>query len=52
MGLVPPEVCLLSCVFYITDYQKYVDIAQLDVWKKVFLTLTSLIVIVIVVIVI
>jgi hypothetical protein len=29
------EVCLLSCVFYITDYQKYVDAAQLDVWKKV-----------------
>ncbi|XP_062589088.1 PAX-interacting protein 1-like isoform X1 [Saccostrea cucullata] len=31
----PPEMCLLGCVFYITDYLKIVGQPQIDNWKKV-----------------
>lgn len=32
---VPPEMCLLGCVFYITDYIKIVGQPKIDNWKKV-----------------
>ncbi|OWF43255.1 PAX-interacting protein 1-like isoform X1 [Mizuhopecten yessoensis] len=32
---VPADMCLLGCVFYITDYQKIVGPDQIDNWKKV-----------------
>jgi PAX-interacting protein 1 len=32
---VPDDLSLLGCVFYITDYQKLVDIHQFDAWVKV-----------------
>ncbi|XP_074660001.1 PAX-interacting protein 1-like [Tubulanus polymorphus] len=32
---VPPELCLLGCVFYITDYQHIVKKNEIDVWKTV-----------------
>lgn len=31
----PPEMCLLGCVFYITDYVKIVGQSEIDKWKKV-----------------
>ncbi|XP_013410668.1 PAX-interacting protein 1 [Lingula anatina] len=31
---VPEDMCLLGCVFYIADYNKYMEQEQLDVWKK------------------
>lgn len=35
LALVPPEMCLLGCVFYITDYVKIVGQSEIDKWKKV-----------------
>lgn len=35
LTLVPPEMCLLGCVFYITDYVKIVGQSEIDKWKKV-----------------
>jgi len=32
---VPENVCLLGCVFYIADYQKYLEYSTLDMWRKV-----------------
>ncbi|KAH3887645.1 PAX-interacting protein 1-like [Dreissena polymorpha] len=32
---IPPEQCLLGCVFYITDYPKIVGMEQIAIWKKV-----------------
>ncbi|ELU01586.1 hypothetical protein CAPTEDRAFT_224833 [Capitella teleta] len=32
---VPEDLCLLGCVFYITDYQKLVDSPQFEAWVKV-----------------
>ncbi|KAK3581462.1 hypothetical protein CHS0354_031786 [Potamilus streckersoni] len=32
---VPPDICLLGCVFYITDYQKIVGPEQIAIWKQV-----------------
>ncbi|XP_064634696.1 PAX-interacting protein 1-like [Lineus longissimus] len=32
---VPPDLCLLGCVFYITDYQKYLDNKQIETWQMV-----------------
>ncbi|XP_078332569.1 PAX-interacting protein 1-like isoform X2 [Crassostrea virginica] len=32
---IPPEMCLLGCVFYITDYIKIVGQPKIDNWKKV-----------------
>lgn len=37
LTLVPPEMCLLGCVFYITDYVKIVGQSEIDKWKKVSL---------------
>lgn len=35
MRLVPEDACLLGCVFYIADYQKYLDAPTIDTWKQV-----------------
>ena len=32
---VPEDVCLLGCIFYIADYQKYLEHTTLDVWRQV-----------------
>ncbi|XP_071121795.1 PAX-interacting protein 1-like [Mytilus edulis] len=32
---VPADMCLLGCVFFITDYQKILGQEQIDNWKKV-----------------
>lgn len=32
---VPEDVCLLGCVFYITDYQKTLEPAELESWRQV-----------------
>lgn len=32
---VPPDMCLLGCVFFITDYQKILGQEQIENWKKV-----------------
>lgn len=32
---VPPELCLLGCIFYINDYPKLLGPEQVNVWKKV-----------------
>lgn len=32
---VPPDMCLLGCIFYITDYPKIVGLEQIAVWKQV-----------------
>ncbi|XP_052802586.1 PAX-interacting protein 1-like [Mya arenaria] len=32
---IAPDICLLGCVFYITDYPKLVGMEQIAVWKKV-----------------
>jgi len=39
--LVPEDVCLLGCIFYIADYQKYLEHTTLDVWRQV-VTLSNL----------
>jgi len=33
--LVPADVCLIGCIFYIADYQKYIEHTTLDVWRQV-----------------
>ena len=33
--VVPEDLCLLGCVFFITDYQKYLTPQQISTWKKV-----------------
>ena len=35
MIVVPPDMCLLSCVFFITDYQKILGQEEVDTWKQV-----------------
>ncbi|KAL5006232.1 hypothetical protein ScPMuIL_015038 [Solemya velum] len=37
MENVPPDMCLLGCVFYITDYHKIVGQDQINTWKQVIL---------------
>lgn len=32
---VPEDLCLLGCVFFITDYQRYLSSEQITTWKKV-----------------
>ena len=32
---VPEDLCLLGCVFFITDYQRYLSSEQIMTWKKV-----------------
>ena len=32
---VPSDLCLLGCVFYIADYQKYMEASLLNTWKEV-----------------
>ena len=32
---VPGDLCMLGCVFYITDYHKYLDAKDISDWKKV-----------------
>lgn len=32
---IPEDACLLGCVFYIADYQKYLDAPTIDTWKQV-----------------
>ena len=35
MFSVPEDVCLLGCIFYIADYQKYLEYSTLDMWRQV-----------------
>ena len=35
MFSVPEDVCLLGCIFYIADYQKYLEHSTLDMWRQV-----------------
>ncbi|XP_041365559.1 PAX-interacting protein 1-like [Gigantopelta aegis] len=32
---VPPDMCLLGCVFFVTDYQKILGQEEIDTWKQV-----------------
>ncbi|KAI0226634.1 PAX-interacting protein 1 [Lamellibrachia satsuma] len=32
---IPSDLCLLGCVFYIADYQKYLEASLLNTWKQV-----------------
>ncbi|KAK2181918.1 hypothetical protein NP493_376g01031 [Ridgeia piscesae] len=32
---IPSDLCLLGCVFYIADYQKYLESSLLNTWKQV-----------------
>jgi len=35
MFSVPEDICLLGCIFYIADYQKYLENTTLDMWRQV-----------------
>ena len=38
---VPEDLCLMGCIFYITDYPKYLDVAMIHTWKMVGFCLIS-----------
>ncbi len=32
---VPEDLCLLGCVFFVTDYQRYLSPGQMSTWRRV-----------------